>query len=100
MSFEAFEEQGGTAGKSRWPLVGRTVFGLWLLVADRIAAAEGHAPAAIKRCPTASPGIAATEAGLGDAVGDLGDFEDGINRRLDALQFACALQRRDPVPQI
>ena len=34
------------------------------------------------------------------AVGNFSDFEDGINFSADRLEFAGALQRRDPIPQI
>ena len=34
---------------------------------------------------------------LGDAVGDLGDLQDGIDFGLDFLQFAGAVERGDPV---
>src|SRR5437762_3270292 len=121
MAFDVFEEKSGTARKSRWLLVvgrRRRVFGLWSLVVSaqpRIVATDGHAPAALKRLPgtfgrrptTESrrrafrrPRVAAAKPRFGDAVGDLGDFENRIHRSLDALQFACALQRRDPVSKV
>ena len=44
--------------------------------------------------------VLAARSPLGDAVGDLGDLQDRIGFRLDALQFSRLVERGDPFPQV
>ncbi len=37
---------------------------------------------------------------LGHSVSDLGDFENGVHRLVDVLQFASFIERLDPGPQV
>ena len=48
----------------------------------------------------AARAVNAARSPLGDAVGDLGDLQDGIGFRLDAHQFSGLVERGDPFPQV
>ena len=45
-------------------------------------------------------GFGGAASGFGDAVGDLGDFEDGIYFGAHALQFARAVEGGDPISEV
>ena len=76
MAFDVFEEKGGAAG------------GLTSHCA-RLDSRGG--------CPHAACGGVCA---LAHAIGDLGDFEDGVGFGLDALEFAGAVECGDPLAEV